>query len=81
MFKWAHISRTYRGKDLQTDLVYKENQFDQEKWENIEFLDFCPYKELYFKTKNLCSWFSQILLDKIDFFCKTEWSCMMPIRN
>ena len=29
MFKWAHISHMYRGKNLQQYLVYKITQFDQ----------------------------------------------------
>ena len=33
--------------------------------------------ELYFRTKNLYSWFSPILLDKIDFFYKIECACIV----
>ena len=46
----------------------KKNQINQIELEKIEFLDFCPYSELNFKTKDLNSWLSPILLYKIDFF-------------
>ena len=53
-------------------LFYKKNQFNQVYWETIEFEDFCPYNELYFKTNDLYSWFYPILLNKIYFFYKKK---------
>ena len=69
MSKWAYISLTDRGKIIQATCL-KKNQFDQVQGTKNEFEGFGPYNELVFKTKNLYSWFSPILLNQLIYFMK-----------